>query len=145
MKYLFLGVLLFFMSCKDSSTPEPSQTSSQLLSLNNWKLDRYTDTSGKAISAASLNISAMALFGLIFEFRENQETRAVDKITKSIINRGTWALKSSDTLMDIDISGFKGEFKVISLSKGKLTLQASTGSFLSGVGSAVNMDFVAFN
>ena len=43
--------------------------------------------------------------------------------------------------MDINIDGFKGQFKIINISKGKLTLQAATGNFLSGVGSEIYMEF----
>jgi hypothetical protein len=139
--FLILIVALFIGACKEKSTPEPDRTPSELLSLNSWKLERYTDPSGKAINNSSLNVSAIALFGLVFEFRSNKETRAVDRLTKNILNRGTWALLSSDKVMDINIDGFKGQFKIISISKGKLTLQAATGNFLSGVGSEINMEF----
>ena len=74
-----------------------------------------------------------------FEFKDTKETRAIDKITKKIVNRGTWELMSSNTILDINIDGFKGQFKLISISKGKMTLQASTGNFLSGVGDVINM------
>ena len=83
----------------------------------------------------------MALYGLQFEFRANKETRAVDKLTKNILNRGTWELITNNTVIDINITSFKGQFKILSLSKGKLILQASTGNFLSGVGSEINMEF----
>jgi hypothetical protein len=44
-------------------------------------------------------------------------------------------------VLDINIVGFQGKFKIVVLQKGKLTLQASTGNFLSGVGSELNMEF----
>jgi hypothetical protein len=138
---IFVSILLF-SSCKDKKAVEPTRTPEQLLTLNSWKLDRYTDASGKAISNSSLNVSALALFGLNFEFKENKETRAVDRITKNILNRGTWELIDANTNMNINITGFKGIFKVVSLTKGKLTLQASTGTFLSGVGASINMEFL---
>jgi hypothetical protein len=143
--FLIAFVLIIFLtSCNKNENPEPSRTNAELLSLNAWKLDRYTDTSGKIISNSSLNVSAMALFGLVFEFRNNFETRAIDKVTKNIINRGTWALVDSDTFMDINIDGFKGQFKVIEIKKGTLIIQASTGNFLSGLGTEINMEFSEF-
>lgn len=143
MKNTLLILILAFLigACKDKATLQPDRGPSELLSLNSWKLERYTDKNGKAINNSSLNISAIALFGLVFEFRSDKETRAVDRLTKNILNRGTWALLSSDNVMDINIDGFKGQFKIIKIFKGKLTLQAATGNFLSGIGSEINMEF----
>lgn len=144
MKYIFLLAFLALniISCKkDVVEPIPSNTN-ELISLNGWQLSRYTDASGKSISNSSLNVSAITLYGLIFEFKDTKETRAIDKITKKILNRGTWELMSSNTILDINIDGFKGQFKLISISKGKMTLQASTGNFLSGVGDVINMEFI---
>lgn len=143
MKNTLLILILAFLigACKDKAALQPDRGPSELLSLNSWKLERYTDKNGKAINNSSLNISAIALFGLIFEFRSDKETRAIDRLTKNILNRGTWALLSSDKVIDINIDGFKGQFKIIKIFKGKLTLQAATGNFLSGIGSEINMEF----
>jgi hypothetical protein len=139
---LILLIGLTFLSCKDKPVVPEDNSTSGILSANGWQLSRYTDTSGKTLSNSSLNIPAIALYQLIFEFRADKETRALDKTTKNIINRGTWNLIANETLIDIDISGFKGQFKIVSISQGKLTLQASTGNFLSGVGAELNMEFV---
>lgn len=143
MKKVFIIVFVTFISlaCKDDKVEPTNLSQSELLSLNSWQLSRYTDTNGKTLTNAELNIAAVALYGLQFEFRTDKETRAVDKLTKNILNRGTWELLSGNTVLDINITSFKGQFKIITLSKGKLTLQASTGNFLSGVGSVINMEF----
>jgi hypothetical protein len=143
MKKVLIALFVTFISlaCKDDKVEPSNLTQSELLSLNSWQLTRYSDTNGKTLSNSELNISAIALYGLLFEFRANKETRAVDKLSKNILNRGTWELISNDTVLDINITSFKGQFKVVALSKGKLTLQASTGNFLSGVGSEINMEF----
>lgn len=142
-KLLFIGIVaLMSFQCKKNKVDPVSTNPTELLSLNGWQLSRYTDASGKSIGNSSLNISAITLYGLIFEFKDTKETRAVDKITKKILNRGTWDLISSNTILDINIDGFKGQFKLISISKGKMTLQASTGNFLSGVGDIINMEFI---
>lgn len=141
-KVLIIAIVVFIsLACKEDKVEPSNLSQTELLSLNSWQLSRYTDTSGKTLSNSELNISAVALYGLQFEFRADKETRAVDKITKSILNRGTWDLLSQETVLDINITSFKGQFKIITLSKGKLTLQASTGNFLSGVGSEINMEF----
>ena len=143
MKNVLIIIFVAFISlaCKKGSVEPTNLSQAELLSLNSWQLTRYTDTKGKTLSNSELNISAVALYGLQFEFRANKETRAVDKLTKNILNRGTWELITNNTVIDINITSFKGQFKILSLSKGKLTLQASTGNFLSGVGSEINMEF----
>jgi hypothetical protein len=139
---LILGI--FFISCKKNKNTIAPDTNA-LLSSNNWQLDRYTDVSGKAISNTSLNVASIALFGLVFEFKADKETRAYDKLTKNVVNRGTWALIEGDKAIDINITAFKGKFNVVSISKGKLTLQTTTGNFLTGVGPTINMEFTASN
>jgi len=140
--FIVLSLLLVFVSCnKDKVKPEDNLTTSELLSRNAWKLDRYTDVFGKTISDGSLNASAIVLYQMLFEFRDNQETRAIEKVSKTIINRGTWSLVDNEKVLDINIVGFQGKFKIVLLQKGKLTLRASTGNFLSGVGTELNMEF----
>lgn len=142
-KVLIIAFVTFIsLACKEDKVEPTNLSQSELLSLNGWQLSRYTDPNGKTLTNAELNIAAVALYGLQFEFRTDKETRAVDKLTKNILNRGTWDLLSQETVLDINITSFKGQFKIITLSKGKLTLQASTGNFLSGVGSEINMEFV---
>jgi hypothetical protein len=141
-KVLIIAFVTFIsLACKEDNVEPTNLSQSELLSLNSWQLSRYTDLNGKTLTNAELNIAAVALYGLQFEFRTDKETRAVDKLTKNILNRGTWDLLSQETVLDINITSFKGQFKIITLSKGKLTLQASTGNFLSGVGSVINMEF----
>ncbi len=142
-KVLIIAFVTFIsLACKEDNVEPTNLSQSELLSLNSWQLSRYTDTKGKTLTNAELNIAAVALYSLQFEFRTDKETRAVDKLTKNILNRGTWDLLSQETVLDINITSFKGQFKIITLSKGKLTLQASTGNFLSGVGSEINMEFI---
>ncbi len=143
-KLSFLLLLsVFFISCKKNKTTISTDTAT-LLSSNNWQLDRYTDANGKAISNSSLNAASIALFGLVFEFKSDKETRATDKLTKNVVNRGTWGLIEGDKTIDINITAFKGQFKIVSLAKGKLILQTSTSTFLSGVGSTINLEFTEF-
>lgn len=138
---IVLFVTFISLACKDDNVEPTNLSQSEILSLNSWQLTRYSDTNGKTLSNSELNVAAIALYGLLFEFRADKETRAVDKLSKNILNRGTWDLISNNTVLDINITSFKGQFKIVALSKGKLTLQASTGNFLSGVGSEINMEF----
>lgn len=135
----FLAVILFAFSCKKSevTTNEPTK----VLSANFWKLDRFADTDGKTLSQNQLNSQAQALFGLDYEFRDDNVTRAKDRITKQILNAGTWYLIQDNQVLDIDILGFKGQFKVVEISKTKLVLQAENNKMISA-GQFVNMEFI---
>ena len=135
---LFLFVALSFFACKKSvNIVEPTK----IISGNFWKLDRFADTDGKTLSQNQLNSQAQALFGLDFEFRNDNVTRAKDRITKQILNAGTWYLLDANQTLDIDILGFKGKFKVIEISKNKMVLQAENNKMISA-GQFVNMEFV---
>jgi hypothetical protein len=138
---LILCISVFIFSCKDKSGVTPTKTTAEVLVQNSWKLDRYSDENGKTISNSSLNIQALALYGLIFEFRANQETRASDKLTKNIVNKGTWALNADSTQMKINIDGFNGNFGIVSAVQGKLILNSGTDGFLSGVGTNIRLEF----
>jgi hypothetical protein len=135
---LFLFVALFIFACKKTETvTEPTK----IISANFWKLDRFADNDGKTLSQNQLNLQAQALFGLDYEFRDDNVTRAKDRITKQILNAGTWYLLDANQTLDIDILGFKGKFKVIEISKSKLVLQAENNKMISA-GQFVNMEFI---
>lgn len=142
-KLLIVLVLLSgIYACKKPGDGVSPNDTAGLLSANSWQLDRYTDTSGKFIPNTDLkNAQAVALYGLVFEFKAGSETRAFDKLTKNIVNKGTWSLIDENKTMEIKITGFDGKFKVVSISKGKLILQTNPGSFLTGIGSDINLEF----
>jgi hypothetical protein len=123
------------IACSEAST------ALDILSANFWKLDRFADIEGKTLSQNQLNSQAQALFGLDYEFRNDNVTRAKDRVTKQILNAGTWYLISDNQILDIDILGFKGQFKVVEISKTKLVLQAENNKMISA-GQFVNMEFV---
>ena len=134
----FFSILLFAFSCKKTeTTTEPVK----IISANFWKLDRFADTDGKTLSQNQLNSQAQALFGLDYEFRDDNVTRAKDRITKQILNAGTWYLIDDNQTLDIDILGFKGKFKVIEISKSKMVLQSENNQMISA-GQFVNMEFL---
>ena len=136
---LFLFVALFIFACKKDETAVTEPT--KIISANFWKLDRFADTDGKTLSQNQLNSQAQALFGLDYEFRDDNVTRAKDRITKQILNAGTWYLLDANQTLDIDILGFKGKFKVIEISKSKMVLQAENNKMISA-GQFVNMEFL---
>lgn len=135
---LFLSAILFVFGCKK---PETITEPTKVLSGNFWKLDRFADTDGKTLSQNQLNSQAQALFGLDYEFRDDNVTRAKDRVTKQILNAGTWYLIENNQTLDIDILGFKGKFKVVEISKDKMVLQAENNKMISA-GQFVNMEFL---
>jgi len=136
---LLIGIVFFAFSCKKSEITATEPT--KVLSANFWKLDRFSDIEGKTLSQNQLNSQAQALFGLDYEFRNDNVTRAKDRITKQILNAGTWYLISDNQVLDIDILGFKGQFKVIEISKAKIILQAENNKMISA-GQFVKMEFL---
>lgn len=135
----FLTIILFAFGCKKSEVAVSEPT--KILSANFWKLDRFADIEGRTLSQNQLNSQAQALFGLDYEFRDDNVTRAKDRITKQILNAGTWYLIQDNRVLDIDILGFKGQFKVIEISKTKMVLQAENNKMISA-GQFVNMEFI---
>ncbi|WP_435354310.1 hypothetical protein [Emticicia sp. SJ17W-69] len=135
---IFLFLALFVFACKK---PETVIEPTKVISANFWKLDRFADIDGKTLSQNQLNSQAQALFGLDYEFRDDNVTRAKDRVTKQILNAGTWYLLENDQVLDIDILGFKGKFKVIEISKDKMVLQAENNKMISA-GQFVNMEFL---
>lgn len=146
-KFIFLFIpLLFLLSCEDPNIESNDKSSVELLTSKAWQLEKYTDEQGKTINRASLNSAANLLFGLIFDFsleKGVQEVRGIDKLSKNIINRGSWSLKSEEEnlILDIDIVGFSGDFEIINLTNSSMTLQAKTENLLIGVGPEIYLVF----
>jgi hypothetical protein len=106
-----------------------------------WKLDRFSDLDNKTLTQNQLNPQAIGMFSLDIEFRENNVTRARERITKQIVNTGTWFLVDNNKVMDIDAIGIKDKFEVILIEKNKLILRAKNNKQLS-TGEFVNLELV---
>ena len=121
--------------------PTPTaQTQTQLLAANAWQLDKLTDTSGKTINATQTDITTQFLFGLIFQFRENNIVRALDRTTKQIINAGEWTFTADNKAVNVNVSGFKGDFPLIELTAKKMILRQNVS--VNGVKQDINLEFV---
>lgn len=135
---LIISILLFAFSCKKTAvTTEPAK----IITANFWKLDRYTDANGKALNVNELNSQAQGIFDLEFEFIADNRVRGRDTKSKQILNAGTWYLVDNDTAINIDIIGFAGNFKVVSLSKTKMILQAENNKLINAA-ATVNLELV---
>ncbi|WP_367913141.1 hypothetical protein [Leadbetterella sp. DM7] len=135
---------LILTACKDPNIGAEDKTTSELLVAHGWQLDKYTDTQGTTISDGQLNSSARMLYGLAFEFKASQEVRGIDKTTKTVVNRGKWAIETDQTTLDIDIVGFEGDFEIVQINNTSMILNAKTGNNLLGVGPEVHLVFSEF-
>lgn len=149
MRWLTRYFLLFFAiglltHCKsDNNTPGPVTTASrtELLVANPWRVDRVTDTGGRAIATGQLGIETAALFFLTFQFTNTNIVRAIDSTTKQIRNAGDWTLTSDNQAIDVKVTGFKGVFKIVELTKTSLILQQE-GVQVNGTKQPANIVFV---
>lgn len=131
-------------ACEDPNIGSENKTTAELLVAHGWQLDKFTDTQGVTISDGQLNSSARMLYGLAFDFKANREVRGIDKITKSVVNRGEWTIESDEKTLDIDIVGFEGDFEVVKINNTSMTLKAKTENHLIGVGPQVHLVFSEF-
>jgi hypothetical protein len=144
--WLLLPVALL-SGCKNNNAngtdPMPTaQTQTQLLvgSLNGWQLDKLTDTSGKTINASQVNLTTQVLFGLIFQFKDNNTVRALDRTTKQIVNGGEWTLTTDNKAVTVNVTGFKGDFPLVELTAKKMTLRQVVP--VNGTNQDVNLEFI---
>ncbi len=137
---LFFGLMV---ACKDdSANPNPVVTASgqtDLLVANPWLLDRVNDTSGQPIATGKLNLATTALYYLTMEFKANNTVRALDAKTKQVVNGGTWYLTADNKAIDVNVTGFKGQFPLVDLSRSKMTLRQRAP--VNGVDTDVNLEF----
>ncbi|WP_341225887.1 hypothetical protein [uncultured Arcticibacterium sp.] len=137
-------VSLVFTACKDKEDdPSSAKTTTELISLNQWELSRFTNVSGQTISNSDLETQAFFLFAMNFEFRSDNEVRGIDKTSGNIISKGVWDFVGGEEVVNVKLSDLDYDFKIVVLQTGKLTLQAPTGNFLSGVGEEINLEFNA--
>jgi hypothetical protein len=132
---LFLSVLLFAFACKKPETITTVNEPTKIITASFWKLDRYTDTNSNTLNQNQLNSQAQGIFGLEFEFLADNRVRG------RILNAGTWYLVDNDATMNIDIIGFAGNFKVVSLSKTKMILQAENNKLINAA-TTVNLELI---
>lgn len=137
---LFLG----FSSCKslNGGIVSPAETKTDLLSKNNWVIERFTTIDNNTIQDGKLNVNAKLLYLLEFQFRSNNQVRALDKLSKQVFNGGTWELTNNEKNLIIDIPGLKDEFILVEISKTKLVLRPNEKVFpVVDNNTVVNMEF----
>ena len=151
MRLLTRYLMLFFViglitQCKRTTTPDPTAPvtaamQTELLVANTWKIDRVTDIDGKAIGQSQLGLETVALFFLDMQFTNTNIVRAIDRTTKQIRNAGDWALVNENKAIDVKVTGFKGVFKLVELTKKSLILQQDQVQ-VNGIKQVANLIFV---
>ena len=146
-RYILLIALLAITltNCKkeDGNNPAPTEaTQTDLLVANNWQVNRVTTPAGEEIKQSRLNLATQVLYLLKMQFRNNGTVRALDPgQSNSVVNGGTWTLTPDNQSMDVDVSGFKGNFPIIELTKTKLILRQRAP--VDGKDADINLEFQA--
>ena len=135
----FLAVTLFLSLTLFGCQKDTISSRSELLVANNWRTSRVTTPDGQPLNANRLNLSTQVLFQLDMQFRNNNTVRALDRTSNQVINGGTWKLATDSQSMDVDVTGFKGNFPIVELSRTKLILRPRAP--VDGKDADINLEF----
>jgi hypothetical protein len=140
---LAAAVLLIVSSC-DKKTADPEDpnnlaTKEKVLITNPWRLVNVTDASGKAIPQNQLGLETLAIYFFDIQFFDNNVTKALDRTSRQVVNGGTWYLLENNSVLDIEINQFKGQFGIKELTRAKLSL--SNQIPVNGVNQQANLVF----
>lgn len=139
---LFLSILT---SCKkdDPNNPTPTDASqTDLLVANNWRTTSITTTDGQDINKSRLDLFSQGLFELNMQFRNNGRVNALDpKQSNSVVNGGTWKLAADNKSIDVDVTGFQGNFPIVQLTKSRLILRQDNKASVDGKKTDIYMVF----
>ncbi|GAB3990264.1 hypothetical protein GCM10028807_17050 [Spirosoma daeguense] len=143
-KLRLLIVLTIFVNgligCKKDDGPITADSQSDLLVANNWRMKRVSDVAGQEINRSRLNLTTQVVFDLDMQFRNNGTVRALDpKQSNSVINGGSWKLAADNKSIDVDVTGFKGNFPIIQLTRSKFILRQRAP--VDGKDTDINLEF----
>lgn len=141
---LLIFSVLVFSGCRDANDPRFDLSFDEILTKQSWQLDRYSTPTGKAILNNELtNPTAVVIKSMYFVFEETNIVTAYDKASNSQIpgGRGAWSTTEDKQRVQFELVGNTLEFRVIKMDKDKMIWQAETGSFLTGVGQSINLEF----
>ena len=136
---LSTGILI---SCKNEggTTPAPGTASqTELLTANNWRTSRVSTPDGQSINSNRLSSVTQFLYDLNMQFRADGTVRAIDRTSQQIINGGTWKLTTDSKSMDVDVTGFRGNFPIVELNRTKLILRQRAP--VDGKDADINLEF----
>lgn len=138
-----IAIIYTFSSCKKYVQAPITETKTELLTKNSWAIDQFTSIDKSKIQDAKLNTSAKLLYQLKFQFRTDNQVRAIVLINGQIFNGGTWEFTNNEKNVLIDIPGLKDEFTIVEITKNKLVLRPNEKVFpIVDNATVVNMEFV---
>ena len=141
-----LAILLLsgmLTGCKNNNgtTPVPTAVSqTELLVANNWRISRVSTPDGQSINRSRLSLTNQLLFDLNMQFRANGTVRALDpNASNEVRNAGTWVLAPDSKSMEVVVTGFRGNFPIVNLSRTKLVLRQRAP--VDGKDADINLEF----
>jgi hypothetical protein len=141
LRYLVIICLFYLSACKKDDTVQPTSAGrTEVLVANKWRMERITTPNGTVIPVNQLGVSALALNYVDIQFTDANIARAIDRSTKQIINAGSWKLTTDSQGLDVDVTGFKGIFPIIDLTRTRLILRQNTT--INSAKTDVNLEFV---
>ncbi|GAB2772685.1 hypothetical protein GCM10027275_14510 [Rhabdobacter roseus] len=126
LNFATIFTLLWLSTGCERNNPEPNaKLTPQERTLVNypWRLVDVTDANGRSIPQNQLNLETQLIYLFDIQFFENNITKALDRVSRQVINGGTWYLVEDAKVLDVEVSQFKGKFAVGELSSSKLTLK----------------------
>ncbi len=140
--YLVIIGLFCLSACKKDDTIQTTPAGrTEVLVANKWRMERITRADdGTVVPVNQLGVSALALSYVDIQFTDANIARAIDRSTKQIINAGSWKLTTDSQGLDVDVTGFKGIFPIIDLTRTRLILRQNTK--VNNVNTDVNLEFV---
>ncbi|RIV24038.1 hypothetical protein DYU11_13830 [Fibrisoma montanum] len=141
---MLLAIFLtgFLTGCEDDDggTTPAAATQTEMLVGNSWRVSRVATPDGQTLDRNRLNVTTQVLYDLDMQFKADKTVRAVDKNTKQVINGGTWELVDDNRAIDVNVTGFKGKFPIVELTRSrKLILRQQAP--VDGRQSDINLEF----
>ncbi len=135
----FFLVLIAISSCKLIDSIKPKSSKVDLIAASLWKIDALKDATDKNLKNENLDPRAQSLYGIVFEFKANKIVRASDRVSKQILNQGTWSLNADESNIMIDLPEFNGEFKIIQVSSKSFLMQYLGEKKFAGLGTGIQL------
>lgn len=143
-----LSIILFSVvllsGCRDANDPRFDLSFQEILTKHNWQVQRFTTPTGRNVPNNELSDpTAIAIQSMYFTFEENNIVTAYDKAARTQMpgGRGAWSVNDDETRVQFELVGNTLEFRVVRMERERMVWEAETGTFLTGVGPSINLEF----
>ncbi len=123
---IFIFTVAFFSCKKDDPTnsiTESERTIAIKSATAGWKLDNTTKIDNSLLDKNRVTGVSKFVYELIYKFDNDGTVKSFDKISKGALAYGTWKFTNSETILETNIGGEIGTFRVTELSKSRMVLQ----------------------